>query len=693
MPSTRANLDIQSDKVLSDPRVQNRIQLKDELAVQSLNLDWVEPAGADRTVTFVDPGADDTVAYLDAPQVFKNKQITTVPVAGDDITNKTYVDNAIAAATPTATSAPGGGAQGKVTADENKGLLINAGVMEVKVGEGLELSGGGNIRAKLGPGVQLDGANALTVPEATSGPGGATVGRATFDENAGLTALPGGIVRVKVDGTTVSLNGLGELQAPVSSSTVVASKAIVFTQDINAVTPPANGTTGTDIDTLDFPSGSLTGTRFDFTVPEDYVFGAIDLLAVYHMDSATSAPNNQIRLSTQVKIVDVAGGTIDSLTYPETQFNLTVPDNSTDIVRQVIRTIGAGDFAIGDQIQCYIKRYGADNVNDLHGGTWKVIAFEWRYTSGRGGRAVTQAVALFQDASGETRPNAGNIGGDIDTEDFPANADSGLKIVFTVPDEWDGVSDAQIRVDYAMSSAAAGVVRLDTYGEIANVVGGTVDTLPSQLFDLTPPVDTDPHRTVAFRSIPGSMLNKGDLINLVLARRVGVGGNHSGSFKVIVVTMTFGAATVAAGGVQELYLGQPVFGNHSGPGVFADDDFPDFSGDFETLTRMYSTVAAGRVDAAWQGRLSVVQSQITQVRVPIKGTGDFRLRVYVDGSGGAPVYDSGLQAAPGVLTYFTVNAVDMSAQPTGQKRYYVVVEAHIDSAEAVYVGRPYVYQE
>ena len=77
MASTKLNLDIQSNLVLTEPIIQTRMQLKDLASAQTLFIDFDEPAGIDRTINFPDPGADDTACYLNLAQVFANKQITT----------------------------------------------------------------------------------------------------------------------------------------------------------------------------------------------------------------------------------------------------------------------------------------------------------------------------------------------------------------------------------------------------------------------------------------------------------------------------------------------------------------------------------------------------------------------------------------------------------------------------------------
>jgi len=116
-------------------------------------------------------------------------------------------------------------------------------------------------------------------------------------------------------------------------------------------------------------------------------------------------------------------------------------------------------------------------------------------------------------------------------------------------------------------------------------------------------------------------------------------------------------------------------------------------GDFETWLLLTSVAAANQINAEFQGRLAPGQTTISSIKVPIKGTGaaQYTLKVYVEGTG--QVYTSGITAAPGVRTVLALTNLDLSAQPTGEKRYFIVVEATLDGAEALRVGLPFVKQE
>lgn len=673
MATTEVNLDLQSDREVTEPRFKDRIVLRDESAIRATNVDWVEPATADRTVTVPDPTLDTEFVLRDTQQTLTNKKYSGPIAAADDLVNKNYVDT-VAGGLPDATSAPGGGTKGKVTFDSDLGLDVVAGVAAVKVdGASISFDGSGQLQTVVPP---------LTVEESDLAPSVPNVSTMRFPPGS-VTDLGGGIVSIA--NTAPGVTGALIYDIP-------------LTRTISGVAPPAPGFVGTDFDILDYQKAlGTTGVRFEFTVPDDYASGNLELLVVYRMSSAVAAPNNVIRVSTQMKIASVTTGLIDVASYPETQADFTVPDNSTGIVRQGILTITAGDFGVGDQLQGYIKRF-AGSGNDLHTGDWQVIGFQVRYVGSIGNRVVYQRIPFVENAVGVTPPTPGTIGTDIDVQVLPTGADAGAKMFFVVPDNWDGVSDMLFRLDYAMSTAAVGTVRLDVYGEVASVMTGAITPIPSQFFDLVPPVDTGVHRTVSIRSLAPTGLTPGDYICLTIVRRVGVGGNHTGDFQMLTAYSTFGAGVSTTTGTDttERYIDGPVFGNPSGPGVFGDMDYPAFGGDFDALVSLASTVAAGELDVSFHGRLASTQTRITSIRVSIKGGGaspNYRLLVYAEGSGAVPVYDSGLVAAPGVLTETILTDLDLSAQPTGQRRFHVVVHAEIDASEAVYCSRPFVRQE
>ena len=147
---------------------------------------------------------------------------------------------------------------------------------------------------------------------------------------------------------------------------------------------------------------------------------------------------------------------------------------------------------------------------------------------------------------------------------------------------------------------------------------------------------------------------------------------------------------------DETYLDGPSFNPVSG--VTASDlEHPDFAGDFELYAVMTSASAAARIDVLYSGRLASFQSQITQITFALVGNlaaAQYQVKVYVEGSGATQVYTpSALTAAPVTRTVITINSGDLSAQPTGEKRFFVVVEATLDAGEELRVGRPLAVQE
>jgi len=75
-------------------------------------------------------------------------------------------------------------------------------------------------------------------------------------------------------------------------------------------------------------------------------------------------------------------------------------------------------------------------------------------------------------------------------------------------------------------------------------------------------------------------------------------------------------------------------------------------------------------------------------------TGDYQIKVYVEGQGNSNVYaPSALTPAPGVRTVATIADTDLNFQPGTEKRFFLVVEATLDVAETLRVGRPFVVQE
>ena len=687
MGTTKQNLDIQSDKVLTEPIVQTRINARDLGATQSLFLDWDEPAGADRSVNFEDPGADDTVVYKNAAQILQNKQITTPAALGNDITNKTYVDAAVVAgAPPTSTAAAGGGVEGTATYDSMKGLNVVGNVTEIKVdGVTVTFNGSGEL------------VGSAAIADATAGSGGGTKGKVTADSDKGVDIVSG-VLEIKVDGISVGINLSGDLEtlggAMTAGPTGTVSAMPQFTEDIVSITAPNNGFTGGgDISTLDFPPAVITGTRFALGIPEDYFSGDIMVQAVQQMSAADVA--GSIEITTQAKIVDVSAGVIDSASYPETQGTHTVP-TTTDIERRTILTIAEGDFFRGDTIQVLVKRIGND-VGDLNLADWGVLGFQYSYTAIVNGRVATVVSKFFENAAGETATTPNTISaGDITVEDFLTAADNGLKFEFTVPEHWDEITDCDIRVNYVTSATDVGDIRLEPRAKIARIVGGTIDTIAPSIFDFTPGAgdDTVPKQSTTFLSIPASALSRGDAITVILVRRgTAVADTHTAAFQLICAMATFGTVSslgVNAVTIREDYLNQGSFGNPVGAGVNGDTNYIDLT-DFETYDKLEATVGAGSLDIAYQGRIGTLNTTIKRISFFIKGTitATYTLEIHAEGSG--LVHSTGPIAVPAATTEIIRTDIDLSAQPMGSGRFAVIIKAVFSGApEEVLVGRPFV---
>jgi len=587
-----------------------------------------------------------------------------------------------------ATSGSGGAVVGQSTFDSDKSLLVAGGVAEVRVdGSSITFTAG-----------QLSVAGGA-VPVATSGAGGATEGKATFDSDKGLLITGGptnAIAEVKVDTTSIGFNLSGELTATAApiSPTGPVSIGLLLTRDIPAITPPTATFISSDIPVQDYPDAATTGQLFDFVVPADYDSGDIEILASFQMTTAVGA--SDIVLETAAKIVLASSGSVDTATFPATPSVLAVPA-TTDLTRSVLVTFpnpGSANYQRGDTLQVYIKRLGTDGA-DTHTGSWRVTAFAYRYTGQVSTRLMEFVTEAFTPVSGTPTPPAGFFATDVPVIVFSDSTDQAAASRFVVPDNWDGVSDAQFQVQYALDSGASGTVRLNTLVRIVDVVGGTVVVLPSLDFDRAVTADTDPHRTQIIRSVPGASLSPGSVVQVILTRDTAVGGNPAAGFQVINSTLAFGVTPIAGVSVvTDYYLDDPVVGNLAGI-VFADWAYPSFAGDFDQFFRMNSTAAAGTVHVAFTGRLADAQTSIDLVRVFLKGvdsgTVTYNLKVYAEGSGGTPVFASGAITPPASSTLVTIAAASLSAQPTGSKRFYVVVEAETMAAgEEVSVSKPFV---
>jgi hypothetical protein len=489
--------------------------------------------------------------------------------------------------------------------------------------------------------------------------------------------------RLIVDGQIPGTGG-GSTTGPVSWQTP-------FTLPISGVTAPTEGTKGT-FATLDHPDAITTGQRFEFAVPSDYASGNLVLRAVFAMSTAVSA---DVQLETAAHIAKITTGLVDTATYPATPSTLT-PLATTAIDQQDLKTITAGNFDSGDVVQFFVSRLGGDGA-DTHTGDWQVLAYEVVYTATLGARTITQVARLFQDTD-ETAPTAGTKG-DFDTLDFAAGGDQEQKTQFYVPANWDGTSGLSLRLTFAMATAVgSSAVVISTEGEIGEIGSGSLTAIAVDDFVLSVPNSTDVTRSTLIRLFPESLFQSGDQISLKIKRKGTDGSDtHTGAFQLLSAELSTGeilASGASTLSISELPLAamdiNPVSGIPDG-----DLEAADLAGDFENWVKLEGNAAADRIDVSFQGQFGLTQSQITSIKVPIKGTAgsQYQLKVYAEGSGASAVYDSTLLVAPVSRTVLALDDTDLSAQPTGEGRYHVVVEATLDAAEILRVGRPLVKQE
>ena len=594
-----------------------------------------------------------------------------------------------AGAVSLATSGSGGATVGQSTFDEDFGLeIVGGGVARIRVDGSTVTFVGGELAVAGG-----------AIAFATSGSGGAIAGKVTMDSDKGLLITGGpadAIAEVKVDATSIAFNLSGELTATGAplSPTGLISIGQLLTRDIVATIPPTPNFISTDIPVQDYIDGITTGQLFDFIVPEDYDSGQIEILASYQMTTAVGG--SQIQLETAAKLIKASTGVVDSATFPTVTNPLTVPETVT-LTRSVIKSLpnpSGINFQRGDTIQFYVKRIGADG-SDTHTGDWQVTAFSFRYLGQIFTRLMEPVAEIFEPVAGPPSPPGGFFDTDIPIITFSDTTDQAIGFRFVVPDNWDGTSSAHVRLQYALDTAAGGTVRLNTLIRIADVNLGSVVVLAGADFDAIVTADTDPHRTEIIRSVPGTALSPGSVVQVVLTRDTSVGGNAAAGFQVINATMGFGVSPVSGfSSLADFYMDDPVVGNLAGI-VFADWTYPDFAGDFDQFWRARSTAAAGVVHTTFAGRLSPTQSAIDQVSVNFKGvdtgTVTFELKIYAEGSGATPVFSSGPVTPPVPSTLLAITGSSLSAQPTGTKKFFVVIEAlAMENGEEVRFSKPFV---
>lgn len=464
--------------------------------------------------------------------------------------------------------------------------------------------------------------------------------------------------------------------------------------NISGTTAATLGTLpGSSIDTSDHPDGSTTGQKFEFQVPDDYDSGDITLSIVYAMSTGVSSPSNVVVLEVGAELAKASDGTVDTATYPLGSVAVTTPDGTTDVARSsVLLQIAAADFAPADRIVFLVKRLGADG-SDAHTGDLQLIDYIVSYNGQIAARRTMTEVSVFTDTD-EPPPTPGTIAS-FDTLDYTTGLDEEQKFQFTIPDNWDGVSDFQIQIQYAMSSAVAAAVFLETEGDVSNLGTGGIDPLPPLPFIIPATPDTDIHRTGVIRTILADGRTVGDTVSLKLARRgTDPGDTHTGDLQLIGASVFIGTgASSAVSVLSEIYLGNRVFRKVSGTTTEVLEP-ADLGGDYDTYAFMTSTSAGARVNVEWQGRLASNQTKLVNIKVPIKGNAgaEYDLKIFVEGTA-PPVFGTGLIPAPLSRTEIDIPEGALAAQPAADKRYFVVVEATLDSGEELRVGPPFVRME
>jgi len=594
-----------------------------------------------------------------------------------------------AGAVSLATSGPGGLVVGQSTFDEDFGLeIVGGGVARVRVD-------GTSIDFVAGELAVAGGA----IPFGTSGSGGAIEGKVSADEDKGLLITGGptnAILETKVDGVSVGFNLSGELTATSAPLSPTGNISIgqLLTRNIVGTTPPTPTFISTDIPTQDYPDVVITGQLFDFVVPADYDSGSIEILASYQMTTAVAA--SPIALETAAKIVKASTGTVDVATFPAAISVLAVPA-TTDLTRDVLVSFpnpSGVNYQRGDTLQVYIKRVG-NSGSDTHTGTWRVTAFAYRYLGQIFTRLMEPVADIFSPVSTAPTPPPGFFNTDIPVINYSDTVDQAASVRFVVPDNWDGTSDALLQLQYALDTAAGGIVRINTVVEIVDVVGGSVVVLASQNFDRTVTADTGPHRTEIVRSVPAASLSPGSVVFISITRDTAVGGNAAAGFQVINSTLAFGVTPISGiSSLTEFYLDDPVSGNLAGS-VFADWEFPSFAGDFDQFWKMSSVGVAGVVHTAFLGRLSSTQTEIQEISVFVKGvdtgTVQYALNIYVEGNGATPAFTQVASTPLVASTQVAITGTAIVPQPTGSKRFFLVVEATaMETGEEVSISKPFV---
>ncbi len=173
-----------TNKTLTSPIVETSLVLKN--TDRNLTIDWAEPASSARTVTFGDPGGDDSVVYLAATQALTNKTVNkvtlTAPADAATITitnNKTFaVSNSITLAGTDDQTYTFPAASGNVLTADSTSTLTNKTFDAVGTGNALSNVGAAHLAT-------IAGTNATYgIPITLVAVNGGSTTLSVFDSNA-----------------------------------------------------------------------------------------------------------------------------------------------------------------------------------------------------------------------------------------------------------------------------------------------------------------------------------------------------------------------------------------------------------------------------------------------------------------------------------------------------------------------------
>lgn len=128
------------------------------------------------------------------------------------------------------------------------------------------------------------------------------------------------------------------------------------------------------------------------------------------------------------------------------------------------------------------------------------------------------------------------------------------------------------------------------------------------------------------------------------------------------------------------YSISPLFEIVSTSGITTTVAPPDPTTTYETTFSAASTGAGLQINFQFAGQMASSHTILEWLKLPIWGTGSYRLYVYSEGTGS--VYDSGLQSTPVSRTILTVTRAMMGMiSPTGEKRFVAEMQVFLNAGE------------